>query len=106
MYNCLELNVKVAYQGNVKFERQKISEQGGVGVVASKHIYKEGMKLVKVEGSGFVYCADEGKGILLANLYHESISLNASNVLALSKNLEYKNSKVRSGGRISFCRVS
>lgn len=71
----------VAYRGNVKFVRQGVLEQG-LGNLLKKAISGEGTQLMKMEGQGRVYLADEGKKVTLLRLAGESIFVNGNDVLA------------------------
>lgn len=50
----------VGYVGNIHFERQGMLS-GGLGNLLKKAISGEGSRLMKAEGSGKLYVADEGK---------------------------------------------
>lgn len=88
----LEINLKnqrvmmkkgamVAYVGDVKFEREGILSKG-LGNVLKKAVSGEGTSMMKTEGTGRVYAADNGKRIRLLYLENESINVNGNDILA------------------------
>lgn len=88
----LELNLKnqrvmmkkgamVAYVGDVKFEREGVLSKG-LGNMLKKAVSGEGTSMMKTEGTGRVYAADNGKKIRLLHLENESINVNGNDVLA------------------------
>ncbi len=79
----------VARMGNVKFTRQGILEQG-LGTLLKKAISSEGLTLMKMEGQGRVYLADQGKKITLLRLENDTIFVNGNDVLALEQSVDYK----------------
>ena len=79
----------VARTGQVKFTRQGLMEQG-LGNLLKKAVSGEGMVLMKMEGQGRVYLADEGKKITLLRLDQETIFVNGNDVLALENGIDNK----------------
>lgn len=79
----------VARTGQVKFTRQGLMEQG-IGNLLKKAVSGEGMVLMKMEGQGRVYLADEGKKITLLRLAGDTIFVNGNDVLALEDGIENK----------------
>lgn len=77
----------VARKGQVKFTRQGIMEQG-LGNLLKKAVSGEGMVLMKMEGQGRVYLADEGKKITLLRLAGDTIFVNGNDVLALEAGID------------------
>jgi uncharacterized protein (AIM24 family) len=71
----------VAYNGNIKFTREKILEHG-LGKMFKKALTGEGVRLTKAEGQGRLYLADEGKKITVLHLQNESICVNGNDVIA------------------------
>lgn len=71
----------VAYVGAVKFEREGLLSKG-LGNILKKAISGEGTSMMKTEGTGRVYVADNGKRIRLLHLENESINVNGNDVLA------------------------
>ena len=78
----------VAYLGDVKFTREGVLEHG-LGKMIKKTITREGMSLTKVEGTGKVYLADEGKKISIINLEGESICINSNDLLAFEDSVQW-----------------
>lgn len=50
----------VGYTGNIKFQREGMLS-GGLGNLLKKTLTGEGAKLMKAEGTGRLYVADNGK---------------------------------------------
>jgi uncharacterized protein (AIM24 family) len=84
-----KLGAMVAYRGNLKFTREGIFEQG-IGNLLKKMISTEGARLTKVEGTGKLYAADQGKKITILQLRNQSITVNANDVLAFEPTLTNK----------------
>ena len=84
-----KLGAMVAYRGNLKFTREGIFEQG-LGNLLKKMISAEGARLTKVEGTGKLYAADNGKKITILRLNNQSITVNANDVLAFERTLTNK----------------
>ena len=94
----LELNIKdqtvmikkgamVAYDGNVKFEREGMLSKG-VGNLLKKAISGEGTSMMKAIGTGRVYVADYAKKIRVLYLENESINVNGNDVLAHEESIK------------------
>ena len=77
----------VGYVGNVNFERQGMLS-GGLGNLLKKAISGEGTKLMKAEGIGRLYVADNGKKVRILYLDNESISVNGNDVLAHDQSIK------------------
>lgn len=77
----------VGYVGNVNFERQGMLS-GGLGNLLKKAISGEGTKLMKAEGTGRLYVADNGKKVRIIHLNNESISVNGNDVLAHDQSIK------------------
>jgi len=77
----------VGYVGNINFERQGMLS-GGLGNLLKKAISGEGTKLMKAEGSGRLYVADNGKKVRILHLNNESISVNGNDVLAHDQSIK------------------
>lgn len=73
----------------------------GIGKMMKKAITGEGMKLVKAEGTGKVYCAENGKVVSVLEMNNESISINGNDVLALSGSLQYDIKIAKGAGMLS-----
>lgn len=83
-----KLGSMIGYSGRVKFERQKIME-GGLGKMFKKAFTGEVNPLMKVEGRGRVYLADNGKKVHVLNLKDEVLFVNGNNVLAFDDTIEW-----------------
>ncbi len=79
----------VAYHGKIKFEREGILEHG-LGTAFKKAITGEGASLMKANGQGKLYLADEGKKIIILNLQNDSIFVNGNDLLAFEPGIQWK----------------
>lgn len=79
----------VAYHGKIKFEREGILEHG-LGTAFKKAITGEGASLMKANGRGKLYLADEGKKIIILNLQNDSIFVNGNDLLAFEPGIQWK----------------
>lgn len=84
----------VAYQGNIKFTREKALDQG-VGNLLKKAFSGEGMRITYADGQGKLYLADAGKKISIIKLQNESIFINGNDVLAFEPTLQHKISMMK-----------
>jgi uncharacterized protein (AIM24 family) len=89
-----KLGSMVAYQGEVKFEH---AGSGGIGRMIKKATTGEGTRLMKMEGSGEVFLADQAQDIHLLTLENEQITCNGANVLAFDAGIEWDIKKVQGG---------
>ena len=78
----------IAYTGEVTFTREKMLEQG-VGKLLKRMATGEGTSLMKIEGQGRVYIAEQGKKIQILHLKDETIFVNGNDMLALQDELEW-----------------
>jgi uncharacterized protein (AIM24 family) len=78
----------VAYLGDVKFTREGVMEHG-IGKMVKKAVTGEGMSLTKVEGTGKVYLADEGKKVSIINLDDQAIYVNGNDLLAFEETIKW-----------------
>lgn len=83
----------VAYQGAVNFAYQG----GGAARFLKKALTGEGLSLMRVEGHGDVFLANEGYKVHILHLDNSGISINGANVLAFSAALEWNVERVRGG---------
>lgn len=83
----------VAYQGAVNFAYQG----GGAARFLKKALTGEGLSLMRVEGQGDVFLANEGYKVHILHLDNSGISINGANVLAFSASLEWNVERVRGG---------
>lgn len=97
-HRMLEVNVKgrvwsklgamVAYRGQLKFIREGALE-GGLGKAFRRLATGEVSPLVKIEGQGTAYLADEGKHVTLLRLQGETINVNGNDLLAFEDSISY-----------------
>ena len=83
-----KMGAMVAYEGTIKFEREKLSEQG-LGTLFKKAFTGEGASLMKAQGNGKLYLADAGKKIILLDLQGESIYVNGNDLLAFAPTIQH-----------------
>jgi len=77
-----KLGSMIGYSGDVRFTREGILE-AGVGKMFKKAITGEGTQLMKMDGRGRIYLADQGKRITILDLAGETIFVNGNDLLAL-----------------------
>ncbi|KQM43905.1 AIM24 family protein [Chryseobacterium sp. Leaf201] len=77
----------VGYVGSVNFERQGMFS-GGLGNLLKKAISGEGARLMKAEGTGKLYVADEGKKVRILYLNNEAVCVNGNDVLAHEQSIK------------------
>jgi uncharacterized protein (AIM24 family) len=78
----------VSYRGNIKFEREGVLEHG-IGKMFKKALTGEGTSLMKANGTGKLYLADQGKKISILNLQGESIYVNGNDLLAFEPSISW-----------------
>ncbi|MBM7584268.1 uncharacterized protein (AIM24 family) [Bacillus pakistanensis] len=78
----------VSYRGQIKFEREGVLEHG-IGKLFKKALSGEGTSLMKANGNGKLYLADQGKKISILKLQGESIYVNGNDLLAFDPSLEW-----------------
>lgn len=78
----------VSYMGNIKFTREGILEHG-LGKMFKKALTGEGASLMKAEGQGKLYLADQGKKITILHLNGESIFVNGNDLLAFEPTVQW-----------------
>ncbi|EWH21970.1 AIM24 family protein [Bacillus haynesii] len=78
----------VSYRGRVKFKREGVFEHG-IGRMVKKVFSGEGAALMKAEGNGKVYLADQGKKISILNLNQDSIFVNGHDLLAFESSIHW-----------------
>ena len=83
-----KLGAMVAYRGQVRFNREGALE-GGLGKAFKKFVSGEVAPLVKIEGQGKVYLADEGKHITILRLQGDTINVNGNDLLAFEDTVSY-----------------
>ncbi len=78
----------ISYNGAIKFTREGILEHG-VGKMFKKAISGEGSSLMKAQGQGRLYLADQGKKITIFDLADESITVNGNDLLAFEPSIQW-----------------
>ncbi|MDA1475396.1 AIM24 family protein [Bacillus changyiensis] len=78
----------ISYRGQIKFKREGVFEHG-LGRMMKKALSGEGTALMKAEGTGKLYIADQGKKISILNLNHDSIFINGNDLLAFETGLNW-----------------
>ena len=78
----------VCYYGDMKFRREGILDKG-LGGLFKKALTGEGATLNKVDGTGRLYLADNGKRITVLRLNNESIIVNGNDVLAFQDSIKH-----------------
>src|SRR2546423_6864447 len=89
-----KLGSMVAYQGDVRFEH---AGSGGMGRLLKKAVSGEGTRLMKMEGTGEVFLADQAQDIHLIKLESDKITCNGANVLAFDAGIDWDIKKVEGG---------
>lgn len=84
----IKLGSMVAYQGNIKFIREGMLEHG-LEKFLKKSLTGEGTHLVKAQGNGKLYIADDGKRVSIINLQNESIFINGNDLLAFEPGISW-----------------
>jgi len=83
-----KLGSMIAYDGSIRFTRQGFREQG-LKMMFKKMVSGEGFTLMKSEGKGRLYLADNGKKVQILRLENETIFVNGNDVLAIENSLQY-----------------
>lgn len=83
----------VAYQGNVDFA----FEGGGAGKFLKKALTGEGLPLMRVQGQGDVFLAEQANYVHLLQLTNSGLSISGKNVLAFSASLDWNIERVKGG---------
>jgi uncharacterized protein (AIM24 family) len=89
-----KLGSMVAYQGDVKFEH---AGSGGMSRLLKKAVTGEGTRLMKMEGTGEVFLADQAQDIHLIKLESDKITCNGANVLAFDAGIDWDIKRVEGG---------
>ena len=85
-----KLGSMVAYRGDLKFVREGAFE-GGLGKFVTKMVSGEMAPLVKIEGRGVCYLADQEKNITIVRLRaQEAISVNGNDLLAFEDSVQHE----------------
>ena len=83
----------VAYQGNVDFA----FEGGGAGRFLKKALTGEGLPLMRCQGQGDVFLAEQAHDVHMLNLSNAGLSISGKNVLAFSASLDWNIERVKGG---------
>ncbi len=83
-----KLGSMIGYTGNITFERQKMME-GGISKMFKKAFTGEANPMMKAEGQGRVYFADNGKKVRILDLQDEMLFVNGNNVLAFDDSIKW-----------------
>ncbi|MGP7815993.1 AIM24 family protein [Niallia sp. 01092] len=78
----------VSYRGNIKFTREGVFEHG-LGKMFKKALTGEGASLMKANGRGTLYVADQGKKISILRLQNESLYVNGNDLLAFEPSINW-----------------
>ena len=78
----------VAYDGNIKFEREGILSKG-VSNLLKKVVSGEGTTMMRAVGTGRIYVADQAKKIRILYLENETINVNGNDILAHEQGIAY-----------------
>jgi uncharacterized protein (AIM24 family) len=78
----------ISYRGNIKFDREGILEHG-LGKLFKKALTGEGTALMKANGQGNLYLADQGKKISILHLDGQSIYVNGNDLLAFEPSISW-----------------
>lgn len=84
----------VAYQGDVRFEH---AGAGGVGRMMKKMVTGEGASLMKIDGAGEVFLADQAQEIQLIKLENDELTCNGRNVLAFDAGIDWDITRLKGG---------
>lgn len=85
-----KLGAMVAYRGALTFKREGMLE-GGLGKAFLKAVSGEMAPLVKIEGTGSAYLADQAKTITVLRLADgDALNVNGNDLLAFEDSVSYK----------------
>jgi len=76
------------YTGNIRFTRESVIN-GGIGKMIKRSIAHENIFLTRAEGSGTLFCGDQGKCVQILHLKNESMCVNGHKILAFDNNLQW-----------------
>ncbi|WP_282020696.1 AIM24 family protein [Planomicrobium okeanokoites] len=79
----------ISYTGQIKFAREGVMEHG-LGTMFKKALTGEGTSLMKANGQGRLYLADQGKKITIFELNDETITVNGNDLLAFEPGIEWE----------------
>lgn len=78
----------ISYTGQIKFERERMLEHG-IGSMFKKAVTGEGTSLMKANGQGRLYLADQGKKVTIFDLNDETITVNGNDLLAFEPGIKW-----------------
>ncbi|QKS70045.1 AIM24 family protein [Paenalkalicoccus suaedae] len=78
----------ISYTGDIKFTREGVFEHG-VSKMLKKSFTSEGEDLMKAEGRGTLFLADDGKKITILELENDQITINGNDILAFEPTIEW-----------------
>jgi uncharacterized protein (AIM24 family) len=87
----------VAYQGEVKFAH---AGSGGLGRMMKRMTTGEGVKLMKLTGTGEVFLADHAQEVHLIRLTDDRITVGSENLLAFDAGIDWNIRKVEGGSGV------
>lgn len=79
----------ISYTGQIKFAREGVMEHG-LGKMFKNALTGEGTSLMKADGRGRLYLADQGKKITIFELNNETITVNGNDLLAFEPGIEWE----------------
>ncbi|MFC6963450.1 AIM24 family protein [Halocatena marina] len=86
----------IAYSGDISFEQKS---SGGIKGFLKKSVTGEGSIMMKAEGEGHLYLADQAKEVQVLELDEdEEISVNGNDILAFEKNVGWDIKMMKSFG--------
>lgn len=89
-YVTVKAGSMIAYTGDISFTG-KSSAEGGLTGFIKESITAEGTPVMKAEGQGHLYVADQGKKVQILHLDEgEDISVNGDDVLAFESSVSYE----------------
>lgn len=83
----------VAYQGEVRFEHKG----GGVGRLLKKAATGESLRLMKAEGSGELFLAEQAMLVHSIRLEGDSITVSGKNILAFEEGIDWDIKRIKGG---------
>jgi uncharacterized protein (AIM24 family) len=85
-----KLGSMIAYRGDLRFVREGAFE-GGLGKLVTKMVSREQAPLVKIEGRGLAYLADQKKNVSVIRLGpSDAISVNGNDLLAFEGTVTHR----------------
>ena len=84
-----KLGSMISYQGNIKFNRETLLGNGVGNMFKKMFSGGEGGELVSASGKGNLLLADNGKKVLIIDMFNESICVNGNDILAFENSLKH-----------------